>query len=75
MEACFQELSITRAASVSYFHEVTQHYKVGWGLGGVGGFGLGFCGLVWGCWFWAGFCGLLVISLGFGRSTKSRCFV
>ncbi|CAK9049003.1 unnamed protein product [Durusdinium trenchii] len=27
MEACFQELSITRAASVAYFHEVTQHYK------------------------------------------------
>lgn len=27
MEACFQELSITRAASVAYFHEVVQHYK------------------------------------------------
>lgn len=28
MEACFQELAITRAATVSYFHEVIQHYKV-----------------------------------------------
>lgn len=27
MEACFQELAITRAATVSYFHEVLQHYK------------------------------------------------
>ncbi|CAE7195129.1 unnamed protein product, partial [Symbiodinium microadriaticum] len=28
MEACFQELTITRAATMAYFHEVVQHYKV-----------------------------------------------